>query len=482
MSTRKHIGISFATQYLDMTIHFLAVLVLARLLTPEDIGTFSVAAFFMALLHMFRDFGVIQYIIQEQDLTEDKIRSAMGVTIILALIVSLFLFASSGIIGRFYGNPEIEKLLIIMSASFAISPFGSLLGGIFRRNMQLKTLFIIQIISALCHITVAITLALNNFGAMSLAWANFAGILSYGLVANHMRPKGVPWLPHFNNIKAILSFGGIASLGNAANIAGTNMPDLVIGKVLNMAAVGFFSRGNGLVQLFTKLISSALLPLVLPYFAQLRREGKDLAAPYLTAVEYLTAISWPFFCVTMLLAYPIVRTLYGPQWDATVPIVELLCLAGVISSISLFATQVMVANGQVRNSTYAQLLALPFRVGAVLYASTYGLIAIAIATIIAEIITLFVISWYLHRTIKIQPLDLIKASGKSAIVTLSSIIVPLMVKIFWLGDPTRPWIPLTIGILGAVIGWVGGIYMTRHPFLVHLMSFYPFKQQSKSNV
>jgi O-antigen/teichoic acid export membrane protein/peptidoglycan/xylan/chitin deacetylase (PgdA/CDA1 family) len=472
-SAKKTIGISFATQYVELGIHFLGVLALARILSPDDIGTYSVAAFLMTLLHMFRDFGVVQYIIQEHDLTAEKIRSAMGVTIILALTVALVLLGGSGLIARFYDNPAIEKILQVMSLSFAISPFGSLLFAIFRRELRLHTIFWIKIVSALCHVTTALTLATHGFGAISLAWANFAGILSFGFVANLMRPKEVPWMPRFKNIKTILSFGSVASVGNAANIAGTNIPDLVIGKVLNMAAVGYFSRATGLVQLFTRLITGALLPLVLPYFAQLRREGKDLAIPYLAAVEQLTALAWPFFAVMMLLAYPLVRALYGTQWDASVPIVELLCLAGAISSLSLFATQVMVANGQVGNSTYSHLLAQPFRIAAVIFAATYGLMTIASVLIASEFLTLAIVSWFLHKTIKVGVVGLILACKKSAFVALCTSIVPLIVKIFWVDNPAHPWPPLLVGMAGATVGWVISMLLTRHQLAEHLISMIP---------
>lgn len=473
-STKKSIGISFATQYVELTIHFLGVLVLARILSPDEIGTYSVAAFLMALLHVFRDFGVVQYLIQERELTSEKIRSAMGVAIILALVVALVLLASSGMIAGFYDNPEIKKILVVMSASFAVSPFGSLLQGILRREMALYKIFCIKTVSAFCHVAVAVTLAMWGYGAISLAWANFAGILSFGIAANLMRPPNIPWLPKFSNIRTILSFGSIASLGNAANIAGTNIHELVIGKIMSMAAVGYFSRATGLVQLFTRLITSALLPLVLPYFAQLRREGKDMVAPYLSAVEQLTALAWPFFAALMLLAAPMVRALYGPQWDASVPLVELLCLAGAISSVSLFASQVMVANGQVSNSTYSHLLTQPFRIIAVLVASSYGLIHVALALIASECLTLVIVSWFLRRAVGVRPLALIRACGKSMVITLCSIIGPLLVKFTWQEAPSNPWIQLSLGILGAAIGWLVSILLTRHPLSEHLLSLSRF--------
>src|SRR5437764_7998802 len=96
ISGRKAVGISFATQYLEMAIQFVSVMVLARILSPSEIGTFSVAALMMNVLHVFRDFGVSQYIIQAREMTSAKIQSVMGVAIILALAVGGTLGSISG--------------------------------------------------------------------------------------------------------------------------------------------------------------------------------------------------------------------------------------------------------------------------------------------------------------------------------------------------------------------------------------------------
>jgi O-antigen/teichoic acid export membrane protein len=466
--SKKSIGISFATQYLELLIQFLGVLVLARVLAPEEIGTFSVAAFLMTLLHVFRDFGVVQYIIQERELNHDKIRSALGVSILLAAAVAAVMAACSGVVARFYDNPALQPIMWVMATSFAVSPFGSLLIGLYQRDFRLKAVFFIRIGSTLAQVTVSLGLALQGYGALSLAWGNFAGILAFGIVANLVRTKGIPRWPRFTNLKEVLAFGGVSSLGNAAGIAGANLPDMVIGKAMNMAAVGYFSRANGLVALFTRLITGALLPLVLPYFAEIRRQGKDLRAPYLAAVEQLTALSWPFFAGLVLLAHPMVRALYGMQWDASVPLVQLLCLAGAVGSVSLFATQVMVANGQVRDSTRFQLYTLPVRIGAVLIAANHGLMWVAGAIVLSECVTLAVVSRFLRLTINVGPGAVVRACAKSAVVTVCAAIGPLLVNLFWPDDPAHPWPPLAVGILGAAIGWLGSLWLIRHPLAAHL--------------
>jgi O-antigen/teichoic acid export membrane protein/peptidoglycan/xylan/chitin deacetylase (PgdA/CDA1 family) len=471
MSTlRKSIGLSFIAQYVELLIHFLGVLVLARLLSPSETGTYSVAAVLMTVMHMFRDFGVVHYIIQERELTREKIASTMGVTLMLALAAAAVLAAGSSFAATFYDNPAIRDILLVMSLSFAISPFGSLLIGIFRRNVDFKAILYIRTVSALCHVAVALTLAFRGYGAISLAWANFAGVLSYGIMANLLRPKNLPWLPRFNNVRSILTFGGISSLGNAANTAGTSIPDLVVGKLMSMSAVGYFSRATGLVLLFTRLISGALQPLVLPFFSQIRRDDKPLGAPYLQVVEQITVLAWPFFAVLGLLAYPVIHVLYGYQWDASAPLVPVLCLAGAISSLTMFATHAMVADGGVRSSTMGQLLVQPFRVVAVLIAGYHSLFAVPVALVVSEIFSLLVLSYFLKRTIGVGLLQVLLVNGKSLLVTLSASTVPLLITVYWPEQPGHPWPPLALGALGATLGWLGAIFACKHPFGQHLLA------------
>jgi O-antigen/teichoic acid export membrane protein/peptidoglycan/xylan/chitin deacetylase (PgdA/CDA1 family) len=469
MNGRKAIGISFATQYINTAIQFGSVMILARLLSPSEVGTFSLAAMLMTMLHVFRDFGVAQYVIQERDLSAAKLQSTMGVAILLALFAGAALFCLSGPVSRFYANPELRKVMWVMSASFVISPFGSLVLGVLRRQNQLTAIFWVKTASSVCHVGVAVGLAMNGAGAISLAWANFAGILAFGVVGNLLRPADMPWTPRFSNIRDILSFGGVSSLGNLANIAGASMPELIVGKVLNMAAVGYFSRSTGLVRLFSSLIANALTPLVLPYFSQMRREGRPLAQPYLQAVSQLTAVALPFFCVLMVLAYPVTRALYGLQWDAAVPVSRVLCLSGAIAAIGLFAPQAMVAAGQVRSSTLCNLIVQPVRIVGVLVAAAYGLLAIAAVVLLVECIALCVASWFLRRAIAVSPADIVRACASSAVITVFSLVVPVLVWLSGSDQPSHTWSALIIGGAGASLGWIAGLVVTGNPLGEHVL-------------
>lgn len=468
VSARKAVSISFATQYVELAIQFVSVIILARILSPAEIGTFSVAALLMAMLHVFRDFGVAQYIIQEPELTNEKLQRAMGVSIILALAVAIVVFAGSGIAARFYENEKLKDILIVMSVSFAISPFGSVILGVLRRENRLSAIFYVKLFSSLLQVSVGILLAWKGMGAISLAWSNFAGILAFGIGGNLLRSKGLPWKPRFDRIGSILSFGTISSAGNLATIIGGSAPELVAGKMMDMASVGYLSRAGGLIQLFNRLISNALTPLVLPYFSKMRRDGLHLAVPYLVAVEQLTAVAWPFFIGLFFLAGPMIRALYGQQWDAAIPVAQLMCIGSALAAISLFSTQVMVANGRVSDSTTCNLIVQPVRVIAVIFGARLGMIEIASALLLVEAFGLAVSSWFLYRTLDIGFGTLLKACHRSLYVSVCSAIVPLIVWLHYGNTPAAPWTALAIGITGAALGWFGSLHVLKHPLGAHL--------------
>lgn len=465
---KKSLGLSFASQYTEMIIQFIGVMFLARLITPEEIGIYSVAAFLMALLHVFRDFGVGKYLIQVDELTPERIRSAYGVAIILACGIGLLLYAISPMVARFYNEPRVADILAVMSVSFAITPLGGLLTSIFRRNMEFKKILIVRFVSAMSHVITAVTLASHGFGALSLAWANFAGILSFGITAMALRAPGTPFMPSFRKMKEILSFGSISSMGNIVTVLGTNGPDVIIGKAISLAASGYFSRANGLVQMFRTLVNGAIVPLVLPYFSQLRREKGEAAPAYHAAVEYLTVFSWPFFTVMALLALPTVRVLYGLQWDASVPVVQIMCIMGAASSLTTFAGDVMIAYGKVGQAAASQVLTQPVRIVAILLACPFGLVAVAVALVLAECYTVAITSRRLYAATGIEFAKVLRATGKSAVVTVFSAIGPAIVMLLFL-DGSHAWLALVVGGCGALIGWFAGIVLTGHPIKPHLV-------------
>src|SRR5258706_9149173 len=122
---RRALLISFAQNYGVLVLQFAASIFIARVLTPGEMGIFSVATVLVGIAHNFRDFGVANYVIQEKELTEDRIRSALGIAILVAWLLAAAMALLSGPMAEFYREPGVRSVMLVLALNFMLIPFGS---------------------------------------------------------------------------------------------------------------------------------------------------------------------------------------------------------------------------------------------------------------------------------------------------------------------------------------------------------------------
>lgn len=113
-----------------------------------------------------------------------------------------------------------------------------------------------------------------------------------------MRPKELPVWPSLTGIIEVFHFGKHASAISLVEQLGRSAPEAVIGRVLDMGSVAFFSRANGLIDIFNRLIMRSLMQVCLPYFSQATREQQGAAVVYTRVATLVTGAGWP--CILYL--------------------------------------------------------------------------------------------------------------------------------------------------------------------------------------
>ena len=116
---RRSLAFSAADSYVGLVLQLASTAILSRILTPVEVGIFAIAAVFSSLASNFRDFGVAEYLIQEQALTPDKIRAAFGVNIAVSWLMGLLIFSASGLTGEFYRSPGITDVMRVQALEMA---------------------------------------------------------------------------------------------------------------------------------------------------------------------------------------------------------------------------------------------------------------------------------------------------------------------------------------------------------------------------
>lgn len=326
MQLRKSILITFLSSNSSTLVFFGVTVVLARLLTPADIGVFSIAVVFINLVAVFRDFGVASYLVREPDLKAQQVRSALGLVLTTSWILAGGLYLGAAPIARFYGQPGIADVMQVLTLSFLLVPYASVLSALLMREMAAGKNAFVSAVSTAVYAATCITLATLGFGYMAMAWANVANLLTNIAAFIYVRPKGMVLLPSFRGWRGPVRFGGGAILGNLVTIGNNSVPDLVLGKLNGPHEVGLYSRASGFVGIFQQVAGPAINYNALPFIAQ-RHHAQEALGPLLArSTSYLTGLAWPAYAVAAVFAAEFIEVLYGAAWLEAAPLVALLCL------------------------------------------------------------------------------------------------------------------------------------------------------------
>jgi O-antigen/teichoic acid export membrane protein len=441
------------------------MVVLARLLGPEEIGVYTIAAVFVAFAQDLRNFAVGHYIIQEQDLTPDRFRAAFSVTLILGFTMALALYLAAPYAGEFYGEPGVTDVLSLLAANFLLTPFGTIVLAYLRRELQFGKIMLVETASSVVHTATGITLAFIGLSYMSLAWAAIAGTIASLTLAQAMRPARIPWLPGVREIKRVLTFGMYMTGSTMVARVGADLPNLVVGKILGLSALGLISRGSGLIQIFYRLVIRGIQPIIMPYLSAKKRAGENLGTPYLYAVTCVTGLAWPFYISLGLLAEPVVNVILGSKWMEIVPLLSIWVIAPSIGSLTPFAQMVFAANGAVKRFFHLQTYVSLTRAALVTGAAFHSLEALIMAFSVSQAVQQLIVAPAIYRLIDIDSRKHLQAVLPSVMVALTTGLGVFLSTLLLNSAKAPLLVELGAGGLGAFLGWVLGCQITRHPLM-----------------
>ncbi len=464
---RKSLGYLVAESYFSMALQLVSAAVISRLLSPSESGIFQVAAAFAAMASTFRDFGVAEYLIQKTDLDEKSLRRALGMNIIVSWAIGLVLLIGSGPIARFYAAEQITLILRVLSVNFFLIPFGAVTMAWFRREMNFAPLFWSSVLANIVSFTVSIFLAYYGYGAMCLAWASLAGVAATVLVSLWFRPPTMPRWPLFSGLSEIIFFGKHATSVYLVGQVGKSAPELIIGKVLSMASVAFFSRGGSLLELFQRTVMRSIIPLCLPYFAAQVRAGSGIAQAYTRAVTYITGVGWPFLIVVAICAEEIILFLYGSQWLSAVRVGQLICVAGLIELVHTLSKEALIAAGRVERSNVLQIMTQVSRIAAIGLTAFFGLNAIGYGLIVAAVIGLIAAQWELGRNADLGFGKIVQATHNSLWISITTFAVVYPMHQLVKATFSPFWVLAMVGSV-FLLTWLVTVRVTRHAILGEL--------------
>ena len=468
LSPRRALLWSFAERYASFVVTVASTLLLARLLTPAQVGVYSLCAALGTIAAILRDFGVSEYLIQERDLTRDKVRSAFGVALVTAWVLAALVFFSRGALARYFNEPGVAQVLAVTTLHFLILPLSSPAFALLNREMAFHRIFVLQLACNAAHAATSVLLAWRGYGTMSLAWGPVVHVTLQTLLLAWMRPADSFVLPAFTQARAVLRFGAAYMSSRTIETLAQNFHEPVIAKAFDFASVGLFSRAVGMVEMFRTHVADAITRVATPAFAAEHRAGRPVAGVFVRATAIFACISWPFFGFVALAAPEIVRVLFGAQWVAAAPLASVLALAALPSGLYEFVPQMFSATGQVRRRLLLSLWLSPLHMAAVLAASLIGLQAVAAASVFSSLVMLFLCGWHLRQALALRAIEWLGPCASGAAVAGVSVAAQWATLAACRGAGSPAIVTLLAGLASGIAAWLVMAMALRHPALAEL--------------
>ncbi|KEZ77876.1 membrane protein involved in the export of O-antigen and teichoic acid [Salinisphaera hydrothermalis C41B8] len=468
-SLRLSLAMSTAQQYTELLITIPSMMIMSRLLTPAEIGVYSVAISFVNVVHMLRDFGTSEYIVQSTSLAGNVARSAFTITLILAWSLAGLLFVASPWIGLFFREEGLGAVLRILCLTYLMLPIGSTVNAMLIREMEFGLRYRINTAQSLVQNVVTIVLAWHGFGYFSPAWGAVAGmatsVAGCFYWAGHYRIRGGFSLEYW---RPVLNFGMNKTAGSIMIRLGDSAPDFIIGRLLGFTQVGIFSRGYGLVRMFQGNISGAVGAVVFSEFSQRHRDGSGAGALYLRSITYITGIGWPFLGCAALTAFPVMRIVFGDQWDAAVPILRLLAVQGMFALIVLHFQELFTGTGRVGLATIWVTVWQTLIIISLLATAAFGLIVLSAALIPVTALATLCVMIGITRATEITFSAFLKALLPSFAVALFALVPGGVVRWFYPASPEALWGPMLAVSAVVTAGSLLGGWLVQHPVWLEL--------------
>ncbi|MDP2688968.1 MAG: MOP flippase family protein [Deltaproteobacteria bacterium] len=388
---------------------FAVLIVLARLLSPDDFGIVAITSVFTGIVTLFQDLGMGAAIIQRKEINDEYLSTSFVVSLAAGIVIAAALVLASPLIASFYGEEVLKPVLMVSAAGFVLSPFVSTHTSILTRRLEFRKITGIHLATQALSGAFSITLAFYGSGVWSLVLGRLLAqplLIPAVWSITGWRPRPVFVRKCFNDL-----FGYSSNLlgFNIINYCARNFDNLIIGKYLGAQILGYYSVAYNLMLKPLQLISWSIGKVLFPVFSTIQDDIERTRAVYLKVIRSISLVTFPMMTGLVMVSREFVLTVYGSRWEGAILPLQLLCIVGALQSIGTTGGVIFNSRGRPDLTLKIGSVASFVTVGAFLMGIRWGLIGLIIAYIAVSIPIFITGQFFANRLIGLSMAEFARA-------------------------------------------------------------------------
>jgi O-antigen/teichoic acid export membrane protein len=322
--------------------NLIAVVLLARLLTPADFGLAAIVLSVTGLAVIVVQMGLAHAFVAFESSSERLIDSLFWLSIASAVCMYFALASLSGAIARFYALPPLAPLLAIGLAAIVTQNAAALVGAKLQRELNYRSQTLMNSTGPLSMLIVGLPLAASGYGPLALLLPVVVGsvlAVIVGLTHGGLRLRLV-----FNlrGVKPLLRFSSGIALSNAAVYFCNSGIALVTGRFWPTPTVGLYNFALSSNSKLFEVLASPVSPHLFQIFAKITDDAV-LRSKLFAYMRFAQVYLLPLYVLLLLGAQDVFHAIFGERWLEAVPFFQALLMVSIAKVMNAGTSTVIMA-------------------------------------------------------------------------------------------------------------------------------------------
>lgn len=401
-NTVKGVAWSAVDRVANGGIQFLANVMLARILSPDDFGLIAVIAIFIQISQVFIDSGFSNALIQKKDRTQTDYSTVFLFNLGISCLLYAVLFFCAPLIAAFFKNDTLTALTRVVGLNLLIGALVSVHKTRLSIELRFKIQAFVTLISSLVSAAAAIALGYAGWGVWSLV---ILTLLNTALQVTLIYVL-VHWMPSLTfSVRAFRHlFSYSSKLLGASMIAllYRNVYSIIIGKKYSITDLGFFNTADNYAMYPSALITTVVTRVAFPIFSRIQDDDERLRRAFSKYIVFASMVMFPIMITLMALAEPLTLLVLKEKWLPFVPLLQILCLDWMTDHICNINLNILYVKGRSDLALKLEIIKKSIAMGIFFVSLFWGITGVCVGRVIYSYCAVYIQSFYTKRLIGIS--------------------------------------------------------------------------------
>lgn len=457
---------------------FLANIVLARILTPNDFGLLAVIAVFVQISQTFIDSGFSNALIQKKNRSQTDYSTVFIFNIAISISLYSILFFCAPLIAHFFDNNKLTSLTRIIGLNLIIGALMSVHKTRLTVELRFKFQSMITLIASIISATIAIWMAYNGFGVWSLVILTITNT-SIQVTLIYLFFKWHPSLLFSKeSFKQLFSYSSKLLGASLIHLLYRNIYPIIIGKKFTPIQLGYFNRADTFAQYVPMTIGNVISRVAFPIFSRIQDNNDRLRKAYSKYIVFSSLIIFPFMIGLIVMAKPLTLLILTDKWLPMVPMLQILCIDWMTDHICSINLNVLFVKGRSDLAFKLELIKKTLALGIFFISLNWGIIGVCWGRVVYAIFAVYLNSYYTNKLIGISLmcqikdilLPLVQASVMGIMIVCLQLIYSNMNELINMG----------LNLLIGIITYIVIVYITNKNYIVEFKNLILIIKNNKS--